>query len=139
MDSSYRPVSLIAGIASTVIGGAIIAMSVNFLTVSAGGILEATSLKIIGWGSGDIVTGINLSVGGMLAIAGVSLLSGRGRAIAVSAGTGVCILSLIGLALYPTVSIASPPPRVLVSLGVIGIITLFTGTSLSGLRVGRDD
>jgi hypothetical protein len=69
----------------------------------------------------------------------VSLLSGRGRAISVSAGTGVCILSLIGLALYPTVSIASPPPRVLISLGVIGIITLFTGTSLSGLRVGRDD
>ena len=133
MNNPYRPVSVTVGIVSIVIGGIIVAMSIGFSSISAGGILDVVSIGIIEWGNGDTVIALNVSVGSMLAIAGVSLLTGRGRAIAVSAGTGVCIISLTGLALYPTSSL-TPPPRALVPLGVVGLIAMLSGTSLNGLQ-----
>jgi|APHM01.1.fsa_nt_gi hypothetical protein len=135
MNSLYRSVNLITGIVSVTVGGTMLAASIDFAGISAGGGVIAAIMRVLEWGSGDIVTAIEITVGGMLAIAGVSLLIGRGRAIVVSAGTGICIVSLIGIVFYPMASVTLPPPRALISLGVIGLATMLTGTSLNGFWV----
>jgi hypothetical protein len=40
MNDPYRPVSVTVGIVSIVIGGIIVAMSIGFSSISAGGILD---------------------------------------------------------------------------------------------------